>query len=80
MVSLRHHDVTSLTPPLKNPAYATGSDCRPIAYRKDDQEFIKEETRRLWNDDMIKPSNFPRRAEVLVEKNQQSEKRRMVFD
>ena len=60
-------------------------DGRPIAdkprrFSKDDAEFIGEETKRLLKEDFIEPSNSPRRAQVVVIKNEQSGKRRMVID
>ena len=74
-----------MTVPYPQPFKHLSNDCRFIAdkprkYSKDDQEFIREETRRLLNDDMIEPSNSPGRAQVLVVKNQESGKRRMMFD
>ena len=60
-------------------------DCKPIAdkprrFSKDDAEFIHEETKRLLKEDLIEPSNSPWRAQVVVVKNEQSGKRRMVID
>ena len=59
--------------------------CKPIADKprrlsKDDAEFIHEETKRLLKEDLIEPSNSPWRAQVVVVKNEQSGKRRMVID
>ena len=60
-------------------------NCRPIAdktrkYSKEDADFIRAETQRLLLEDIIEPSNSPWRAQVLVVKNEQSGKRRMVID
>ena len=61
---LTHNSLSKMTVPHPQPFSHLSSDCRPIAdkprkYSKDDQEFMKEETRRLLNDDMIEPSNSP---------------------
>ena len=60
-------------------------NCRPIAdktgkYSKEDADFIRAETQRLLLEDIIERSNSPWRAQVLVVKNEQSGKRRMVID
>ena len=73
-----------IVPYLKPFSYLS-RECRPVAdrtrkYSKDDQDFICQETKRLLNEDMIEPSSSPWRAQVVVVKNQQSGKRRMVID
>ena len=60
-------------------------NCCPIAdktrkYSKEDADFIRAETQRLVLEDIIEPSNSPRRAQLLVAKNEQSGKRHMVID
>jgi len=60
-------------------------DCKPVAdrtrkYSKEDREFIRLETTCLLSEDLIEPSNLPWPAQVLVVKNQQSNKQRMVID
>ena len=61
------------------------SDCKPIAVKsrrhtKDEEEFIKKETQRLLNEGIIKPSKSPWRAQVLVTKETEKHKKRMVID
>ena len=61
------------------------SDCKPIAVKsqrhtKDEEEFIKKETQRLLNEGIIKPSKSPWRVQVLVTKETEKHKKRMVID
>ena len=83
--ALTLNPLSKMTVPYPQPFKHLSNDCRPTAdkprkYSKNDQEFIREETRQLLNDDMIEPSNSTWRAQVLVVKIQHSGKRRMVFD
>ena len=60
-------------------------DCRPIAVRSRKQtpanaKFIHEEVQKLLADGIIVPSTSPWRAQVLVTKENQTHKRRMVVD
>ena len=60
------------------------SCCRPIAtksrrYSKTDSDFISTEVKRLLKENLIEPSNSPRRAQPLVVA-QENHKRRMVID
>ena len=60
-------------------------NCRPIAgktrkYSKKSADFIRAETQRLLLEDIIEPSNFSWRAQVLVVKKEQSGNRPMVID
>ena len=59
-------------------------DCKPIAVKsrqhsKEDEEFITSEVSRLLNDNVIRSSNSPWRAQVLVTRNE-NHKKRMVVD
>ena len=59
------------------------NECKPIAtksrkYSQNDRDFIKSETQRLVKAGIIRPSNSPWRAQVLVV--HEKTKRRMVVD
>jgi len=59
-------------------------DCRSIAaksrrYSQEDQYFIKSETNQMLAKGIIKPSDFPWRAQVVVTKNEHH-KKRLVID
>ena len=59
-------------------------DCKPIAakscrYSHEDQELIKNETKRLLKEGIIEPSDSPGRAQVVVTKNER-QKKRLVID
>ena len=61
------------------------SDCKPTAVKskshtKDDEEFIKKETQRLLNEGIIKPRKSPWTAQVLVTKETERYKKRIVID
>ena len=63
--------------PYPKPFSHHSRDCRPVAdrtgkYSKDDQNFIRQETKRLLNEDMVEASSSPWRAQVVVVKNQLS--------
>ena len=71
--------------PYLRPFSHLAKNCRPTAdktrkYSKEDADFIRAETQRVLLEDIIEPSNSPWRAQVLVVKNEQSGKRRMVID
>ena len=58
--------------------------CIPIAtksrkFKEEDKKFIKEEISKLLTEGIIEPSESPRRAQVLVTKNERH-KKRMVID
>ena len=60
-------------------------DCKPIAIKSRrfnaiDQEFIDNEIRRLNSEGIIKPSISPWRAQIVVVKNAENNKRRMCVD
>ena len=60
------------------------SDCQPIAiksrrYSESDKKFIDTETRKLLENNIIRPSKSPWRAQVLVTSGE-NHKRRMVVD
>ena len=60
-------------------------DCRPVAVRSRKQtpsnaKFIREEVKSLLNDGIIKPSTSPWRAQVLVTKEDETHRKRMVVD
>ena len=59
--------------------------CHPIATKSRrhntfDYSFIEKEVERLRNDDIIRPSNSPWRAQVLVIRNKETQKPRMCID
>ena len=59
--------------------------CYPIATKSRkhntfDYSFIEKEVERLRNDDIIRPSNSPWRAQVLVIRNEETQKPRMCID
>ena len=61
------------------------SDTKPIAtksrrYTKPDQLFIKSEVQNLLREGIIEPSKSPWRAQVVVTKEQENHKRRLVVD
>ena len=58
--------------------------CKPIAsksrqFNQEDQIFIRNETKRIQKEEIIKPSISPWRTQVLVTKNER-QKKRMVID
>ena len=59
--------------------------CKPIAvksrrFNNNDQKFIDEEIHRLHSEGIIRPSVSPWRAQVVVVKNAETNKRRMCID
>ena len=61
------------------------SDCTPIAtksrrYSKPDQLFIRSEVRNLLNEGIIQPSKSPWRAQVVVTREEENHKKRLVVD
>ncbi|XP_064104081.1 uncharacterized protein LOC135213917 [Macrobrachium nipponense] len=74
--------VVKVTPPFlfKN----LTPDCKPVAnksrlYSLSDKQFIEAETERMMSEGIIRPSNSPWRAQVLVTSGE-NQKRRMVID
>ena len=60
-------------------------ECKPIAvksrqFNKTDQEFINTEISRLCSEGIIKPSVSPWRAQVVIVKDAENNKRRMCID
>ena len=60
-------------------------ECKPIAvksrqFNKTDQEFINSEISRLCSEGIIKPSVSPWRAQVVIVKDAENNKRRMCID
>ena len=60
-------------------------NCKPIAvksrrFNSIDQAFIDREINRLYSDGIIKPSISPWRAQIVVVKNTENNKRRMCVD
>ena len=60
-------------------------DCKPIAVKsrkqtKSNAKFIKEEVQELLKAGIIKPSTSPWRAQVLVTKESETHRKRMVVD
>ena len=60
-------------------------DCRPVAdkrrrFSKDDAKFIHKKNETTFKEDLIESSNFSWRVQVVVVKNEQSGRRRMVID
>ena len=60
-------------------------ECRPIAtksrrFNAEDRNFIVDEIERLQSTGVIRPSNSPWRAQVLVVKNPESGKKRLCVD
>ena len=59
-------------------------DCHPIAtksrrYSYKDKKFIEKEIKRLVKEGIIEPNNSPRRAQVVVVKDD-SKKQRLAID
>ena len=71
-------------PPVKLFEHLT-PDCRPVAVRSRKQtpsnrKYIRDEVKKLFEDGVIKPSTSPWRAQVLVTKETDTHRKRMVVD
>ena len=60
-------------------------DCKPVAcksrrYSEPDKRFIKSELQKLVKEGIIEPSNSPWRAQVVVTKEEENHKKRLVVD
>ena len=60
-------------------------NCKPVAtksrrYSQPDRLFIRAEKQRLFREDIIEPSTSPWRAQVVVTKDNENHKKRLVVD
>ena len=60
-------------------------DCKPIAvksrrFNSEDHAFIQKEVDRLYSEGIIQPSTLPWRAQIVVIKNVENDKRRLCID
>ena len=77
--------LTSMKVPLSSLYTHLSSDCKPIAVKsrrrtKEDEGLVKKETQRLLDEGIVKPSKSAWRAQVLVTKEMERHKKRMVID
>ena len=77
-----HYQASANTPSL---FHNLSKDCKPIAvksrrFNDNDQTFIKSEIDRLYTEGIIKPGVSPWRAQIVVVKDVENNKRRMCID
>ena len=77
--------VTAMNVPPPSLFEHLSEDCKPVAVKSRKQtnvnsKFIKEEVQKLLKEGIIKPSTSPWRAQVLVTKDDDTHKKRMVID